>query len=80
MSWKERKIKNRRSTGVYGNRSLKRRVRVGNGRVHPNFNRRKKTGGDTRHLPGADASQASCWKRRGERQAGGGERRKVFTP
>ena len=62
---REGKLKDRRSTGIYGNQSLKRRVRFGDGGMHPEFSRRKNTGGDARYLPGADASQASRWKMRG---------------
>ena len=38
---REGTFKDRWSTGVYGNRSLKRRDTFGNGGVHPEFNRRK---------------------------------------
>ena len=53
-SGREGKFKHRRSTGVYGNCSLKRGVRFGNGGVNPEFSLRKKTGGDARRLPGAN--------------------------
>ena len=76
----EETFNDRLSAGIYAGRSLKRRDRFENGGVHAELSCRKTTGDDARHLPGADGSQASRWKRMEQRQrGGGGEGRKVLT-